>query len=289
VQGVSGENHLAYEVEVANSAITVREFVYIDAHSGAVLDQINGIYGDLDREVSEVSLANVIWDESAGDPDPIPGGWAGGSAQQVIDWQNEIDGARETYNVFSSMAGWDSYDDAGATMRTVNNDPNISCPNATWNGTSTNYCTDVTGDDTVAHEWGHAYTDFTNNLIYPWQSGALSESYSDIWGEVVDLLNGRQLDTPDVVRDAGYCSSNEEGANFPSWPETDTVRWLSGESDPNNAICSIQAGAGGTDAQDWAQIPKSLARLQALAPKKIYPGHGRRPISREEFADLVNI
>jgi peptide chain release factor 2 len=29
---------------------------------------------------------------------------------------------------------------------------------------------------------------------------------------------------------------------------------LSGETDPNNAICSIQAGAGGTDAQDWAQM-----------------------------------
>src|SRR5215204_4076232 len=29
---------------------------------------------------------------------------------------------------------------------------------------------------------------------------------------------------------------------------------LSGETDANNAICSLQAGAGGTDAQDWAQM-----------------------------------
>ena len=29
---------------------------------------------------------------------------------------------------------------------------------------------------------------------------------------------------------------------------------LSGENDANNAICSIQSGAGGTDAQDWAQM-----------------------------------
>jgi len=34
--------------------------------------------------------------------------------------------------------------------------------------------------------------------------------------------------------------------------ETQTL--LSGESDPNNAICSIQSGAGGTDAQDWAEM-----------------------------------
>ncbi len=29
---------------------------------------------------------------------------------------------------------------------------------------------------------------------------------------------------------------------------------LSGPNDANNAICSIQSGAGGTDAQDWAQM-----------------------------------
>lgn len=36
--------------------------------------------------------------------------------------------------------------------------------------------------------------------------------------------------------------------------EAETEMLLSGESDANNAICSIQAGAGGTDAQDWAQM-----------------------------------
>lgn len=51
-------------------------------------------------------------------------------------------------------------------MRAVNNDPTIACPNANWNGVTTNYCNGVTGDDTVAHEWGHAYTQYTHNLIY---------------------------------------------------------------------------------------------------------------------------
>ncbi|MCA1590381.1 MAG: peptide chain release factor 2 [Acidobacteria bacterium] len=36
--------------------------------------------------------------------------------------------------------------------------------------------------------------------------------------------------------------------------EAETQSLLSGETDPNNAICSIQAGAGGTDAQDFAQM-----------------------------------
>lgn len=35
--------------------------------------------------------------------------------------------------------------------------------------------------------------------------------------------------------------------------QAETEMLLSGEFDLNNAICSIQSGAGGTDAQDWAQ------------------------------------
>ena len=36
--------------------------------------------------------------------------------------------------------------------------------------------------------------------------------------------------------------------------EAEVQSLLSGETDANNAICSIQAGAGGTDAQDFAQM-----------------------------------
>src|SRR5687767_373431 len=36
--------------------------------------------------------------------------------------------------------------------------------------------------------------------------------------------------------------------------EAEIQSLLAGETDANNAICSIQAGAGGTDAQDFAQM-----------------------------------
>ncbi len=36
--------------------------------------------------------------------------------------------------------------------------------------------------------------------------------------------------------------------------EAETEMLLSGDNDARNAICSIQAGAGGTDAQDWAEM-----------------------------------
>lgn len=36
-------------------------------------------------------------------------------------------------------------------------------------------------------------------------------------------------------------------------------------------------------ATDWSQIPGSLKRLQQIAPKIVYPGHGRLPIDAETF------
>jgi len=252
IQSIPGATVLAYEVEVSNSD-DIREFVFVNAYNGNIVDQFTGIYegAGADREISETSLGNVVWDESAGDPDPITAGWAGGTVQQVTDWQNEIDGSAETYNTIDNLTGgtYASYDGAEATMRTVNNDPGISCPNANWNGISTNYCTDVTGDDTVAHEWGHAYTEYTHNLVYAWQPGALNESYSDIWGEIVDLINGRGIDTPDITRSSNTCSSNIAGANFPGNPTVDTVRWLSGEDDP--AFFGIPAGSGNAIRDMW--------------------------------------
>jgi peptide chain release factor 2 len=40
----------------------------------------------------------------------------------------------------------------------------------------------------------------------------------------------------------------------PQVDQATTEALLSGQTDANNAICSIQAGAGGTDAQDWAEM-----------------------------------
>lgn len=197
-EGVVGVSHLVYEVEVSNGR-DVREFVYVDAHTGKIVDRISAIHESLSRNVYDggYTPGQLVWQE--GDPYPYVG-------PNAADINNLIDGTGESYNLFWNAFGRDSYDALGHVMETVNDDPGISCPNANWNGTTTNYCTGVTGDDTVAHEWGHAYTEYTHNLIYMWQPGALNESYSDIWGEVVDLINGRGTDTPGGPRSADACS-----------------------------------------------------------------------------------
>jgi Zn-dependent metalloprotease len=195
VEGFVTSYHLAYEIEVRND-VDVREFLYIDALTGKLVEQFTGMAHVLDRRLYEGTTGNPIWSEG----DAFPG---------VLDqWQqNEIIASEHVYNFFNNAFGYVSYDGADAQMRTVNN-ANISCPNASWNGSTANYCTGTATDDVVAHEWGHAYTEFTSGLIYAYQSGALNESYSDIWGETIDLLNNYEdADDDHSLRTA--CSSSD--------------------------------------------------------------------------------
>ena len=197
IQGIPGPNYLAYEVEVTNGT-NVRDFVYVDAHSGSIINHISAVENALFRRVYEQNLGNQVWQEGDPFPDSLNG-----------DQQNIVNFSGDSYWFFFNAFGRDSYNAAGAELRTINNDPTINCPNANWNGSTTNYCNGVTSDDVVAHEWGHAYTEYTHGLIYQWQPGALNESYSDIWGETVDMLNGAGTDAPAPVRTVNSCSTFE--------------------------------------------------------------------------------
>ena len=189
-QGISGHNHLAYQVEVGNGS-NVREFVYVDAHSGKVLDQITGIYDVKDRITYDAqnNSAGVNSVLCRGEGDPASGDLACDEAH---------DYAGDTYDYLWNSFGRDSLDDAGMSLISyVHVCPGGVCPwyNASWNGQYMSYGVGpgnrpLTGDDTVAHEFGHGVTQFSSGLIYAWQPGAMNEAMSDIYGETVDLLNG---------------------------------------------------------------------------------------------------
>jgi Zn-dependent metalloprotease len=204
-QGVDGSNHLAWEVEVGNG-LDVREFVYVDAHSARIIDQITGIHDGLSRRAYDGRFLPNPPPEYPGTPfwvegDPFPTG--------TTEADNMIVASKETYDFFMNAHGRDSFDGAGATMDSIFN-RGYQCPNASWNGTFISFCQGLTTDDVTGHEWGHAYTQYTHGLIYQWQSGALNESYSDIWGEIIDQINGREgVDTtPTVARTVGTCSTS---------------------------------------------------------------------------------
>ena len=197
-RGATGTSQLVYEVTVTNGS-SVRDVVFVHANVGKVVNRYSETADALFRRVFEQRFApaNQVWQEG----DPFPG-------TLNIDQQNIVNFSGNSYWHFRNAFGRDSYDAAGAELQTVNNDPTIACPNANWNGRTTNYCNGVTSDDVVAHEWGHAYTQYTHDLIYQWQPGALNESYSDIWGETVDQINGVGTDSPGGVRTVGSCSTH---------------------------------------------------------------------------------
>jgi Zn-dependent metalloprotease len=206
-QGYHGTKLLVYEVEVRND-VDVREFMYIDAHNGQLAEQFTGMHG-IERRQYEGSIApeNLKWYE----------GGPGGSYDENWEWRRaEIDVSGHIYNMMKNAFGYVSYDNADAPMITVFNAPNIECPNATWNGVSANFCPNSSTDDVVAHEWAHAYTEYTSGLVSEGQAGAMNEAYSDIWGEVVDLRNSYMDDLMDNPRQA-KCNS--------------TSHWLIGEYD----------------------------------------------------------
>ncbi len=196
IQGLDLGNQLVYEVEVRNDN-DVREYVFVNAFDGSITEQYTGIAHAINRVLYEGSTINQIWIEG----DAFPG---------TLDiWQrNEIEASGHMYNLFKNAFGYISYDNADAQMKTINNDPGINCPNANWNGTRAGYCTGTASDDIVAHEWGHAYMEYTSGLIYAYQSGAMNESFSDIWGETVDLINGYE----DIGEDLSFrtgCNSSD--------------------------------------------------------------------------------
>ncbi len=101
--------------------------------------------------------------------------------------------------------------------------------NAFWDGNQTAYSAGFATKDVVAHEWTHGVTQYTADLIYAYQSGALNESMSDIFGAMVDRddwLMGeetpigviRSLADPTIYGDPGrvsdrqfYCDYGDNG------------------------------------------------------------------------------
>ncbi|MBH0162005.1 M4 family metallopeptidase [Fictibacillus sp. 26RED30] len=131
--------------------------------------------------------------------------------------------AGATYDYYKEVFNRNSYDNKGAALKsTVHYGRNYN--NAFWNGQQMVYgdgdgSTFVSlsgGLDVVAHELTHAVTDFSSDLIYQNESGALNEAMSDIFGTLVehhennnpDYEIGEDIYTPGTPNDALRSMSN---------------------------------------------------------------------------------
>jgi thermolysin len=131
------------------------------------------------------------------------------------------------YPVFFANA---AYFGNGMMVYGVGLPSNVTSGGRTWNYTST-------AIDIVAHELTHGVTDYTSDLIYLNESGALNESFSDIMGAAVEfmfqpagsnLMQAEYLCGEDAVRPAGIRSFTNPNAY--GHPDHYSVRYT-GSSD----------------------------------------------------------
>lgn len=203
LKGVEGKDFLAYEVMVkgGSAAFPVRERIILNANTGNLLNRINEIHSVLNRVIytPNQDTPPVLTEGSVlapSDPPLILDSKSNSSTPSPDLPQNNLYiYAGGTYKLYENLFGAE----VGGYDFTRPADPqeqrsvylvNENCPNAYWNGDSTNYCPGFDADDVVSHEWSHAYTEYTHGLVYQYQSGALNEAYSDIFGETYDLVNG---------------------------------------------------------------------------------------------------
>jgi hypothetical protein len=112
------------------------------------------------------------------------------------------DYAGDTYAFYFEKHGRDSIDDAGMEIvSTVHY--GVDYANAFWSSNDQQMVYGDAygfplGDDVVGHELTHGVTDYESNLFYYYQSGAINESFSDLWGEFIDQTNGDGDDSEGV-------------------------------------------------------------------------------------------
>lgn len=201
LRGHPGANHLAWEIEVALPP-SLREVLYLDAHDGHLIDRRSEIH-NLQRAIHIGHYPNVTWSEG----DTLP--YSSGNGARDAEINELIAATGDAHALIANLSGGDylSFDGEDGTMNAVYDSDSLDCPNAVESGGLTGFCEGMVSDDVAAHEWTHAYTEWTHGLLYQWQSGALNEAYSDIFGELTDQLNGRGTDSPGGIRTADNCSS----------------------------------------------------------------------------------
>lgn len=98
------------------------------------------------------------------------------------------------YEYFLNRFGWDSWDGVGGTIEGVAHASGV-VNNAYYmgngemqfgSGDDSIYLAFGGSLDVVTHELGHGVSGSTANLIYQFESGALDESYSDVWAVMAD-------------------------------------------------------------------------------------------------------
>jgi Zn-dependent metalloprotease len=200
---------LNWRLEVTNhgGGEPVREVVLVDAHRGAVNLHFNQIAYAKERHIcDDQNVPDVANDQDARCSTAQPPGSLfvrdeGDAPTGVQDVDLAYDYSGITYDFFMNHFNRDSLDDAGMPLISLVRYCPVVCPyaNANWDGLQMTYGDGyASADDVVGHELAHGVTQFSSNLYYYFQAGAINESMSDVFGELIDLTDGRGDDSANV-------------------------------------------------------------------------------------------
>lgn len=207
---------LVWRMDVTSLQDMIDEFVLVDARRGNVALHFSQMEHAKNRKTYDGTAVTV--------PSQLPGtllcseatadNCTGGSD---LDADTASLYAGDTYDFYFNNFGRDSIDGKGMVIKSSVH-LNIGCPNAAWVDAYSQmvYCTGMPeGDDVDGHELTHGVTSRTSNLFYWYQSGAINESLSDVFGEFIDLTNGRGAgDVPGAIFPGGTRWEMGEGASI---------------------------------------------------------------------------
>ncbi len=218
----SNSYRLAYKFDIYAHAPLSRADLFIDANTGAILRE-NKIIHHVDEEGTAETVysgeRDIVADSFGGEyrlRDGTRGdgvrtfdlnqGTSYGAAVDFIDddndWNNvnpQLDeyatdahwGAEMTYDYFFDIHDRNSIDATGFQLNSYVH-YSTGYVNAFWDGSRMTYgdgsgaYTPLTSIDIAGHEVTHGLTTFTAGLIYADESGALNESFSDIFGTAIE-------------------------------------------------------------------------------------------------------
>ncbi len=219
-----GKTSLAYRFEIFAINPFSRKYYYVDAHNGEIIKTRNLIQTTdvIGTAVTKYNgIKHITTDSSSGIYTLKESGRGEGietynlnhdiflnGALNITDddnyWNDTLEnnnaiydahyGAEISYDYFWETFGRNSYDGEGSKLTNYVHFGNQYC-NAFWNfnclvygdGDGINY-TPFTSLEIVAHEYTHGVTQHTADLLYEQESGALNESFSDIFGTTIDFF-----------------------------------------------------------------------------------------------------
>ena len=184
IVGNSGPTQLVWHTEVASVPEPVAiAVVLVDAHTGDIALSYPLVVTALHRKIYDMRCDD---DFDSSRLVRSEGQWSCG----IRDADLVYTYIGDTYKFYKDTHGRDGINDAGMTVKAyVRYSETGECSyfDAYWSHAGYMvFGGDCVVQDAVAHEYTHGVTQHESHLIYLNESGAINESFSDMWGEWID-------------------------------------------------------------------------------------------------------